>query len=472
MNFIRRYPELLILTLVAFITRLWSIFTPGSVVFDEVYFKVYAGDYLTGSYYFDPHPPLGKLLLGGWAWLLHLDPSVLTGTGASVELRILPAIAGALIIPVFYLFLRQLGASKRVSTLGAALLLLDNALLVESRFVLIDSMLILFGLSAATCFLAARKQLGKKRWLLLISSAVLAGLSFSTKWTGLTALGLIGLVWLVDQIRNRKIGDAPRRTTPKRTRLLEGAILAIVPMLIYMSVFWVHFALLPKTGQGDAFMSKQFQSTIIGNTNYNPSAHMTFLEKFSDLNRAMTESEASLKSATHPYGSKWYTWPLMLRPIYYWQGNINPNGTQGNIYMLGNPAVWWGLLIIIIASCLASARALRRLHPYRYTLIILAVGYLLNFLPFSRIIRVMFLYHYFFALIYSLAFAVIIVGALGDWTEDGKHPWKFSSPLSRNLYIGILVTAAISFIYFAPLSYGIPLSPAELAQHMWLPSWR
>jgi dolichyl-phosphate-mannose-protein mannosyltransferase len=464
MLLIRRYPELCILTIAALVTRLWGLFAPAAVVFDEVYFKVYAGDYLTGSYYFDPHPPLGKLLLGAWGWLTHQDPSVLTGADPAVVMRVLPAIAGALIIPVFYIFLRQLGASRRTSTLGAALLLLDNALLVESRFILIDSMLILFGLAAVTCFLAARRRAGRIKWILLASSALLAGLAASTKWTGLTALGLIGLIWLADQIRRRQF-SWPRF-------LIEGAIITILPILIYISVFWIHFSLLPKTGQGDAFMSARFQTTLIGNATYNPQARMSFWDKFIDLNKAMNQSEVSLKTATHPYGSHWSSWPIMLRPIYYWQGETLPDTTQGNIYLLGNPAVWWGIIVIIIAGTLASAKAIRRLRQYRFALIVLGVGYIMNFLPFSRIARVMFLYHYFFALIYSLAFAVIMLGALGDWTSDGKEPWKFSSSVSRNLYIGTLGIALISFIYFAPLSYGYPLTPAELAQHMWLHSWR
>ncbi|GAC1371967.1 MAG: phospholipid carrier-dependent glycosyltransferase [Candidatus Saccharimonadales bacterium] len=466
MKFLRRYPELIILTALALATRLWGIFTPAAVVFDEVYFKVYAGNYLTGAYYFDPHPPLGKLLLGGWAWLSHQDPTMLTDTtDPSVMLRVLPAVAGALIIPVFYLFLRNLRASRRVAALGAGLLLLDNALLVESRFILVDSLLLLFGLAAVTSFLAARHHAGRRGLLLLSGAAVLAGLSASTKWTGLSALGLIGLIWLADMIRRHHHYNW-------RNRLTEGLALVLLPLLVYISVFWVHFQLLPRAGQGDAFMSQTFQSTLKGDALYDPSVKMSFISKFIDLNQAMIRSEDSLKSATHPYGSKWTTWPLMSRGVYFWQGPALANGTQGNIYLLGNPVVWWGLLIIILAGVLASSQALSRLKRYRFVLTILAAGYAMNFLPFSRIVRVMFLYHYFFALIYSLAFAVIMLGALADWNSDGPHPWKFATPASRNLYLTIAACAVIGFIYFAPLSYGVPLTATEISQHMWLPTWR
>ena len=465
MKFIRRYPELMVITILALITRVWNLFYPSSIVFDEVYFKTYAGDYLTGSYYFDPHPPLGKLLLGGWAWLLHLNPSSVVGSDPSVAIRLLPALAGAIIIPVFYLFLRELKASKKVATLGALLLLLDNALLVESRFILIDSLLILFGLSAVTLYLASRNRAGKARVVLLCFSALFAGLAASTKWTGLTALGLIGFIWLIDQVRRYKSFSWPKRLT-------ELVILISLPALVYVSVFWVHFSLLTKTGQGDAFMPARFQSTLQGNSLYDPNVHLGFREKFYDLNIEMVQSEEGLKTATHPYASKWTSWPLMIRPIYYWQGDTLSDGTQGNIYLLGNPGVWYGILIAIIAGVFASTKAWIRLKPYRLTLIFLAFGYAINFLPFSRIIRVMFLYHYLFALIFSLAFAVILIGALADWMHDGPTTWKFSSPTSRNLYFGILTFTAVLFIYFSPLSYGLPLTPESLASHMWLPSWR
>jgi dolichyl-phosphate-mannose-protein mannosyltransferase len=460
----RWHPELLLLTLAALITRLWNLGMPKSVVFDEVYFKVYAGDYLTGSYYFDPHPPLGKLLLGAWAKLFHLNAAALTSTTTPVtDLRYLPAIAGALIISVFYIMLRQLKASRRVATLGATLLLLDNALLVESRFILIDSMLILFGLSAATAYLWARNHADWQRWSGIVLAGFLAGLACSTKLTGLACLGIILIAWFIE-IRDW-------RTIWKRW-LGEGAILVIIPALVYLSVFWIHFSLLPRTGQGDAFMPANFQQTLIGDPNYNPQVHLSFWTKFTELNVEMQQAEASLAHATHPYGSKWYSWPLMVRGVYYWEGNALTNGTQGNIYLLGNPLIWWGILFIgaIIVSQWDHLR--QRLQPYYYGILFLFGAYLINWLPFSQIIRVMFLYHYFYALCFSLALVVLLMGAAAGWMGHDEKFWHFPSIISRNLYIGVLVVALLGFLYFSPLSYGTPLSPAALQQHMWLKTWR
>jgi dolichyl-phosphate-mannose-protein mannosyltransferase len=403
--------------------------------------------------------------LGGWAWIFHLNPTnLINTTQASVALRVLPALAGAAIIPVFYLFLRALGASRRMCALGAALLLLDNALLVESRFVLVDSMLILFGLASVTFYLWARRK-NKYKLILLSFSAVFGGLAASTKWTGLTALSIVGGIWLFDHIKLRGSYTWSRH-------IYEACLLILIPVIVYLSVFFIHFSLLPRTGQGDAFMPSDFQHTLIGNESYSKDAHLSFIHKFIELNVEMVQSEDGLKTATHPYGSKWTSWPLMIRDVYYWQGNTLSDGRQGNIYLLGNPVVWWGILLIIIVGVFASAKAINRLRPFRFALVTIIIGYALNYLPFTRIIRVMFLYHYFFALIYSLAFAVLLLGTLANWTDHDDKFWYFSSYASRNLYVGVLITGLIGFLYFLPLSYGIPISQSNLMHHMWLNTWR
>lgn len=41
--------------------------------------------------------------------------------------------------------------------------------------------------------------------------------------------------------------------------------LIVVPFIIYLSFFYVHFAILARSGTGDTFMSPAFQETLIGN---------------------------------------------------------------------------------------------------------------------------------------------------------------------------------------------------------------
>ena len=41
--------------------------------------------------------------------------------------------------------------------------------------------------------------------------------------------------------------------------------LIVVPFIIYLSFFYVHFAILVQSGPGDSFMSPAFQETLAGN---------------------------------------------------------------------------------------------------------------------------------------------------------------------------------------------------------------
>ena len=455
-------PELLILCCLAAATRLMGITYPHAIVFDEVYFREYALRYLEGKYYFDLHPPLGKLLLAGWAKLVGVSATA-ASTDPAVVLRVLPALAGTALVAVFYLLLRELSASRRVATFGGALLLLDNAILVESRLILVDSMLLLFGTGALTCYLAARSRTGRSQWMLLTASAVLAGMAASTKWTGLTALGVILLVWVAGTLRCR---------VSWRLALPQVAVLVLVPILVYVGVFAVHFRLLSHSGPGDAYMSSQFQSTLVGNPHYDPAARMSFIDKFMELNKAMRSYELSLDNSTHPYSSSWISWPIMKRPVYYWVGNTTTPGAQGYIYLLGNPVIWWGLVVGVVAVAVGWMRHPQLFDGHRGGMAVLGLAWVANFAPFAAIQRPMFLYHYFFSFLFCLAAVSLGGGLLAGWISDDKRVWRFPSRRSAALYWGILGIALVGFVFFAPLSYGLPLTDGGLAQRMWLGSWR
>jgi len=451
-------PELIGLVLAAFATRLWDVFNPKAVVFDEVYFKAFAAHYLDHHYFFDIHPPLGKLLLASEAHLLGLTPATMLN-GTPVAMRLLPAIAGALIIPVVWAILRRLGASRAFAFLGAATVLLDNAITVESRFILMDSMLMLTGLAAVYFYLVARDHTSKWHWAWLAAAALAAGASVSIKWTGLNALAIILLVWAWDQ-RGRTIGLGKRAG--------ELALLVIIPVTLYVSVFAIHFALLTHSGDGDAFMTPKFQATLVGSNYYNPHAHDSFISRFLELNKEMYVANQTL-TATHPYSSRWYTWPLELRGVYYWQGPVMANGSQGNIYLLGNPIVWWGVWVAILCGASFAWVQGVRLRPATIAaLAIAASAYFINLLPFVGVTRVMFLYHYFFSFIFSLIFAIML---WNDLSTD-QHGAQLKKPTHRRVYAAVLALIAIGFMYFIPLTYGTAMSPAALQAHMWLKSWR
>jgi dolichyl-phosphate-mannose-protein mannosyltransferase len=455
-----RYPELWVLTVAALATRLWQLGLPPAVVFDEVYFRQFAANYLTGNYFFDIHPPLVKLLFGGIAYVLHLVPQqIVNGDPGTTVLRILPAIAGALLVPLVYVILRQLRLGRRIAAFGAVLVLLDNALLVESRFILMDSILLLAGMAALSALLKLRTQTGRWRWLWVVLTAVCLGMLVSTKWTGLATAALVAIGWFVDVVRKR----------PNWPQVAGEAATAIfIVALIYIGSFMIHFTILSHSGDGDPFMSKEFQSTLQGNPNYKSTAHMSLWSKFIELNKEMYTAQSTLVGVQHPYASKWFTWPLEVRPVYYWQGETLKSGTQGNIYMLGNPVVWLMAFVGTLAALLFWLIRPEWLGSYRRKLVaFLLLGYGLNFVPFAFIDRPMFLYHYLFALLFSIMLACVMLGAAFDWLA-----LHYGRKAVVQTYWILIATVVLSFLYFLPISYGWPLSPADLQQRMWLPTWR
>ncbi|PYQ44628.1 MAG: dolichyl-phosphate-mannose--protein mannosyltransferase, partial [Acidobacteria bacterium] len=107
--------------LVAAVFRLPRLGFPAEEVFDEVYHAKTALQYLQGE---NPtewvHPPTAKLLIAVGIWLFGYKPWAW---------RLLPAIAGTLLAPVFYTFARRALASERASILATTCLLCDGVYL-------------------------------------------------------------------------------------------------------------------------------------------------------------------------------------------------------------------------------------------------------------------------------------------------------------------------------------------------------
>lgn len=405
---------------------------PNSAVFDEVHFGKFLSAYFTHQYYFDIHPPLGKLLLAGWGKLWGYQPGFSFAEIGEVypdklymALRFLPSLAGALLPLVIYGVARRLKIRRPAAAFAGLLVALDNAMLVQSRLILLDPFLLLFGFGGFYCYLRWRDD--NRPWLLAAAGG-LAGAAASIKWTGLTFLGLIVVLEL---FRLWQVHASHRA----RAIAASAVAFGILPLVVYVAVFSTHFSLLRLPGPGDAFMTPNFQSLSIA-------------DRIVQLNAEMYRANATL-TATHPYSSLWYTWPLMARPIFYWvSGNAR-------IYLLGNPAIWWGSTIAIITA-LVTVLAAGVIRAPR-TLLIITGAWLMNLLPFVGITRVMFLYHYLTALIW----AILAVAYFADQLERPAKPLLAAAGLVLAL-----------FIFFAPLSYGLPLTDSSYNARVWFSSWR
>jgi dolichyl-phosphate-mannose-protein mannosyltransferase len=439
------------------LTRFIFFGHPNQAVFDEVHFGKFISAYYTHQYYFDIHPPLGKLIIAGFAKIFNFSPeykfAVIGEKFQSKEymaLRFLPSLAGAILPLIIFLLIVQIGFSRRMAMLSALLIVFENGLIAQSRFILMDAFLLLFGFSSLLFYFRYRNDHG---WLNLFFAGTFGALALSIKWTGLTFLALIILLELTSLIRQYKGALCTKGTFVLTAEKL--LFLILVPIIIYFSIFAIHFSLLNHSGEGDAFMSPAFQRTLISSEysedlNQEPA---NIFQKFTEINAQMFISNKNL-TAAHSYSSKWYTWPFMIRPIYYWvDGN-------SRIYFIGNPLIWWLSTVAVIILLLRNFQFLisnfqKKLKINKKELFILG-GFLINLLPFIFIGRVMFLYHYLIAYIFSIAALAYV----------------FDKQLNRKAILSILILLMALFLVFSPLTYGLPLNKYFYENLIWLQTWR
>ncbi|UZP37964.1 hypothetical protein NXS19_005780 [Fusarium pseudograminearum] len=142
------YWVVLALMVLATIVRVYKIYQPTSVVFDEVHFGGFATKYIKGKFFMDVHPPLAKMLIALTGWLAGFDGSFdfkeigkdyIEPGVPYVAMRMFPAICGILLIPCMFFTLKAVGCRTMTATMGAGLIIFENGLLTQARLILLDS---------------------------------------------------------------------------------------------------------------------------------------------------------------------------------------------------------------------------------------------------------------------------------------------------------------------------------------------
>ena len=223
-------------------------------------------------------------------------------------------------------------------------------------------------------------------------------------------------------------------TSHKRLLLTTSYLLLLaVAAGTYLAGWVIHEQLLTEPGSGDAFYARD--ATLW-------SKHQTMLSANYNL------------TANHPYASHWWSWPLMVRSVFYWQDD------GAAIYFLGNPIVWWGSLLLAVVAVAALVRTVARPGPLSGVGWLPLVGFLIAFIPLVRVPRPLFLYHYLTPLLFSLVFGLL-------WLDG-----RLTSSARRQVVLTLSLAVLVAFVLFSPLTYGFK-APATWQQNLfWLSSWR
>ncbi|GMK59386.1 hypothetical protein CspeluHIS016_0704010 [Cutaneotrichosporon spelunceum] len=262
-------------TLLSMITRFWRIGAANYVVWDEAHFGKFGSHYINRDFYFDVHPPLGKMLVGFAGLISGYNGDFEFKSGVEypdnvpyTAMRVLLASFGVALVPLAWLTTGELGWSRYTRHWVTLCVLCDIGWLCISRFILLDSMLLFFTFTTVFGLVKFHNQrhqpFADDWWIWLVFTGWSIGCVLSVKWVGLFGVALVGL-YTIEDLWN-KFGDLsmPVRTYAKHwaARIL---CLILLPFFIYAACFKIHFLILNRSGPGDAQMSSLFQAGLKGN---------------------------------------------------------------------------------------------------------------------------------------------------------------------------------------------------------------
>jgi Gpi18-like mannosyltransferase/predicted membrane-bound dolichyl-phosphate-mannose-protein mannosyltransferase len=341
--------------------------------------------------------------------------------------RLPGVVLGAILAFFLVLLARRLFASPVVAWLVGAAVLLCGSMFAQARIGMNDIYVATF-IVAGWYFIVAAHQPRRSAALDIVIAGALLGLGLASKWAAAYTLGgvfvlAVGVTAFAYE-RGRPGTGGPLDLLAGRGRnaALLFASFAVIPLAIYLGsyVSWFGGATAP------------------------------YGWNLWELTQQMYWYHSSL-TAPHCAGSPWWSWPLDLKPV-YWYFGASSGGTNGYIYDAGNIVLFWAALP---AAALTIALALR---ARSHSLGVVSLAMLAQYLAWIPISRVLFFYHFFTVLPFYLLCLAAMLAVL--WERRRKAVLVF------------LGVAAAAFVIFYPYVSGLPI-PGELGSlYAILPTWQ
>ena len=253
--------------LISLLVRLHNIEKGNYVVWDESHFGKYSQKYLTRTFYFDVHPPLGKMLTALSGLIFNQDTEFSFESGETypemmdyVGMRRFHAFFASF-IPVFAeLTFRELGYDHR-RILFALFFIFENGFIGISRLILLDSHLLFFT-SLVIYFLARLFNRPKQENMNLFFLGLSIGCVMSIKWIGFLTMATVGL-YIIYELYSLLKGHEFKLLIKKFS--IRFLFLLVLPSVLYLGFFILHFAILNNSSIDTTYMSNLFSMTLEGN---------------------------------------------------------------------------------------------------------------------------------------------------------------------------------------------------------------
>ena len=342
--------------------------------------------------------------------------------------RLPGVVAAALLAFVLVLLARRLFASRVVPVLVGIAVLADGSMFAQARIGMNDIYVALFIVAGWYFIVAAHRPRLSARTDLLISG-VLLGLGAASKWAafytlaGVLVASLAVTAYAYANARPGQGGPLDLLAGKGKNAAFLFLSFAVIPVGVYLASY-VHWFGGPTAPYGWDLV---------------------------ELTKQMYWYHSGLTSP-HPAASPWWSWPLILKPVYWYFGQSD-NANNAYIYDAGNIALFWGALAATVWCVIAAIRA--RSVALGFVVFAMLVQYV-AWIPISR---VLFFYHFFTALPFYLLLLSVWLGYL--W-ETGR----------KGFVISYLAVAGAVFVYFYPFVSGQPVPGSQAAMFFILPTWQ
>jgi dolichyl-phosphate-mannose-protein mannosyltransferase len=399
----------------------------SGMIFDEIYHARTAYEYLNRMEPYEwTHPPLGKLFISLGILIFGMNP---------FGWRIIGTLFGAAMVPIMYLFGRKLFSGKFYGFCSAFLILFDFMHFSLSRIATIDVyatfFIILMYYFMVDYFMNKSWQTGFKQSMKpLFLCGLFFGLGAASKWIGLYAGGGLALLFFVAKYLEHR--DYSKETAKERTRVHKGMkapwLDNFIPLFrLKTFIFCIFFAIIP------------FVIYMLSYIPYMSTPGQDFSVFISNQADMLNYHGKDVLSATHPFSSHFWEWPIMRRPLLTYYGTDLPSGMSSSMTIMGNPAIWWFGILAILASFFIAIRK----RDKKMAVVFIAMAF--QYLPWFGITRITFIYHFFSSVPFMILCIVYIIKNL---LEGSRQQMKY-------VVYGYLTLVLVLFIMFYPVLSGL-----------------